>query len=54
MLQQDLQVNNHGKKGKQKSSENIQVMDLTILDEELQKKILENAQLLSSVSISPK
>ncbi|CAG9764691.1 unnamed protein product [Ceutorhynchus assimilis] len=49
VLQQELQINCHTKKGKQKPTENNGV-DLGILDEEFQKKILENAQLLSSIS----
>jgi protein phosphatase 1 regulatory subunit 21 len=51
VLQQELQVNSHVKKGKNKSTENILQSDTSVLDEELQKKILENAQLVSSVSI---
>ncbi|XP_050296194.1 protein phosphatase 1 regulatory subunit 21 isoform X2 [Anthonomus grandis grandis] len=50
VLQQELQGNNNGKKGKSKMIQSNQVMDLGILDEEFQKKILENAQLLSSIS----
>lgn len=50
VLQQELQVNSHAKKGKNKSNENIIQSDTTVLNEELQKKILENAQLASSVN----
>ncbi|KAL1487976.1 hypothetical protein ABEB36_015356 [Hypothenemus hampei] len=51
VLQQELQVNSHSKKGKQKLREtNSNNHDYGILDEEFQKKILENAQLLSSIS----
>ncbi|XP_066255030.1 protein phosphatase 1 regulatory subunit 21 [Euwallacea similis] len=48
VLQQELQVNSHGKRGKAKPVESS--MDFGVLDEEFQKKILENAQLLSSIS----
>lgn len=50
VLQQELQVNSHAKKGKNKNETIIQ-SDTSVLDEELQKKILENAQLVSSVFI---
>ncbi|EFA06081.1 protein phosphatase 1 regulatory subunit 21 [Tribolium castaneum] len=50
VLQQELQVNSHVKKGKNKSTENIIQSDTSVLDEELQKKILENAQLVSSMA----
>ncbi|KAJ3637497.1 hypothetical protein MTP99_000950 [Tenebrio molitor] len=50
VLQQELQVNSHVKKGKNKSTENILQSDTSVLDEELQKKILENAQLVSSMA----
>ncbi|KAL3286318.1 hypothetical protein HHI36_000827 [Cryptolaemus montrouzieri] len=49
VLQQELQTNN--KKGKHKVN-NVahQQLDMTVIDEELQKKIMENAQLLSSMT----
>ncbi|RZB89845.1 KLRAQ and/or TTKRSYEDQ domain containing protein [Asbolus verrucosus] len=50
VLQQELQINSHSKKNKNKSSENIIQSDTSVLDEELQKKILENAQLVSSMA----
>lgn len=49
VLQQELQVDSYGKKGKGKVSEAVKLSDTSVLDEELQKKILENAQLVSSV-----
>lgn len=49
MLQQELQVTSQSKKsGKLKATANDSISS-GVLDEELQKKILENAQLLSSV-----
>ncbi|KAF7271450.1 hypothetical protein GWI33_015672 [Rhynchophorus ferrugineus] len=50
VLQQELQINSHSRKGKQKSAEIATPPDMGLLDEELQKKILENAHLLSSIS----
>lgn len=48
VLQQELLTNN--KKGKQKgNNESYHQPDMTVINEELQKKIMENAQLLSSV-----
>ncbi|KAK9875353.1 hypothetical protein WA026_007751 [Henosepilachna vigintioctopunctata] len=49
VLQQELQSSN--KKGKQKTNNvSYPPPDMTVVDEELQKKIIENAQLLSSMS----
>lgn len=50
VLQEELRVNNYGKKNKNKVPENMQT-NFSVLDEELQKKILENAQLVSTVSM---
>lgn len=52
VLQQELQQNSSPniKKGKSKTGENNTPSSLTVLDEELHKKILENAQLVSTVS----
>lgn len=51
VLQQDLQVINNPKKMKNKGTENHVPSDnISVLNEEFQKKILENAQLVSSVS----
>lgn len=50
VLQQELQVNSHGKKSKNKQAENTgHPVDYGVLDEELHKKILENAELVSTV-----
>lgn len=49
VLQQDLQINNSIKKGKSKNNEMFSHSDLGILNEELQKKILENAHLYNLV-----
>lgn len=51
VLQQELQNNSHGKKSKARSAEISAPTSLSVLDEELHKKILENAQLVSTVSI---
>lgn len=57
VLQQELQTNNHhGKKGRNKGNENFaHVVEtesgLSLLDEELHKKIVENAQLVSTVCV---
>lgn len=53
VLQQELQQNSspNVKKGKTKTTENNAPSSLSILDEELHKKILENAQLVSSVGV---
>ncbi|XP_044746491.1 protein phosphatase 1 regulatory subunit 21 isoform X2 [Coccinella septempunctata] len=49
VLQQELQPNN--KKGKQKGNNDLfHPPDMTVINEELQKKIMENAQLLSSMT----
>ncbi|XP_045472721.1 protein phosphatase 1 regulatory subunit 21 [Harmonia axyridis] len=49
VLQQELLTNN--KKGKQKGNNDLcHQPDLTVINEELQKKIVENAQLLSSMT----
>lgn len=51
VLQQELQTNN--KKGKQKGNvDSYHPPDMTVINEELQKKIMENAQLLSCVSLA--
>ncbi|XP_030744962.1 protein phosphatase 1 regulatory subunit 21 isoform X1 [Sitophilus oryzae] len=50
VLQQELQISSRSKKGKQKNVDTTQVHDFSVLDEEFQKKILENANLLSSIS----
>lgn len=50
VLQQELQENTHGKKAKNKNPENNVHSNFGVLDEELHKKIMENAQLLSTVS----
>lgn len=50
VLQQELQINNHSKKTKSKGVENAVNSDVSVLDEELQKKIIENAQLVNSVT----
>lgn len=51
VLQQELQQNCSVKKGKTKIAESSAPASLSVLDEELHKKILENAQLVSAVSI---
>ncbi|CAH1965488.1 unnamed protein product [Acanthoscelides obtectus] len=50
VLQQELQDSNSVKKGKNKSMEMPQNVDISILNEELQKKILENAQLYNVIA----
>ncbi|XP_060536190.1 protein phosphatase 1 regulatory subunit 21 isoform X2 [Cylas formicarius] len=50
VLQQELHVSSDGRKGKQKNLDHLRVDDTSVLNEELQKKIIENAQLLSDVS----
>lgn len=51
VLQQELQITNNSKKTKNKTPEHTTLTtDVSVLDEELQKKIMENAQLVSSVS----
>lgn len=49
VLQQELQVNNHGKKSKIKFPTKSASTDNSVIDEELQKKIIENAHLVSTV-----
>ena len=49
VLQQELQVNSHAKKSKNKNAESIIQSDTSVLNEEFHKKILENAELVSSV-----
>lgn len=53
VLQQELQQNTSSnvKKGKTKTTDSSAPSSLTIMDEELHKKILENAQLMSTVGI---
>lgn len=51
VLQQELQNNTHVKKGKNKPAEGNTPTTLNVLDEELHKKILENAQLVSTVNM---
>lgn len=50
VLQQELQMNNTVKKGKHKPNEVVLNND-SLFNEELQKKILENAQLLNLVCV---
>lgn len=50
VLQQELQENSHSKKSKNKNPENHVHSTFSVLDEELHKKILENAELVSTVS----
>ncbi|ENN72779.1 hypothetical protein HUJ04_013396 [Dendroctonus ponderosae] len=50
VLQQELQTNSNSKKGKPKPTDNNVAADVGILDEEFHRKIVENAQLLSSIS----
>ncbi|KAF5304773.1 hypothetical protein FQA39_LY09550 [Lamprigera yunnana] len=50
VLQQELQSNSHTKKSKLKQvDDNVHTIDIGILDEELHKKIVENAELVSSM-----
>lgn len=49
VLQQELQGNSRGKKAKNKSSEHPAPSNFSVIDEELHKKIVENAQLVSAV-----
>lgn len=51
VLQQELQNNSHIKKSKTKLTESSGPSSFSVLDEELHKKIIENAQLISTVSI---
>lgn len=50
VLQQELQMSVHVKKGKNKPNEVASNNDTSFFNEEFQKKIFENAQLLTSVS----
>ncbi|CAG9837130.1 unnamed protein product [Diabrotica balteata] len=50
VLQQELQTSNSGKKNKNKTTESIPNVDISVLNDELQKKILENAQLFNSIA----
>lgn len=51
VLQQELQQSSHGKKSKAKAADTIPLnTDISLLNEELQKKIIENAQLCSTVT----
>lgn len=50
VLQQELQINNHTKKGKSKAADNNIQSNYSVLDEELHKKILENATLVSTMA----
>lgn len=51
VLQQELLTNSHGKKSKNKQSDNTgHSIDFSVIDEELHKKILQNAELVSTVS----
>ncbi|KAJ3649148.1 hypothetical protein Zmor_020905 [Zophobas morio] len=50
VLQQELQVNSHAKKSKNKNAESIIQSDTSVLNEEFHKKILENAELVSSMA----
>lgn len=49
VLQQELQANCRGKKGKHKSNDHPAPSNFSVIDEELHKKIVENAQLVSVV-----
>lgn len=49
VLQQELQSNSRGKKMKSKFYEHPTTSDFSVVDEELHKKIIENAQLVSTV-----
>lgn len=51
VLQEELRINQYGKKNKNKNVDNNVQSNFNILDEELQKKIVENAQLASTVSV---
>lgn len=51
VLQQELQNNSHIKKSKTKLTESNAPSSFSVLDEELHKKIIENAQLISTVSM---
>ncbi|KAK9696546.1 putative coiled-coil domain-containing protein [Popillia japonica] len=50
VLQQELQGNSRGKKAKNKSSEHPAPSNFSVIDEELHKKIVENAQLVSAMA----
>ncbi|KAI4468227.1 smooth muscle myosin heavy chain-related [Holotrichia oblita] len=50
VLQQELQGNSRGKKAKIKSSEHPAPSNFSVIDEELHKKIVENAQLVSAMA----
>lgn len=50
VLQQELQMSTNTKKGKVKPNELGSSNDVGLFNEEFQKKIMENAQLLTSVS----
>ncbi|GJQ66046.1 hypothetical protein Trydic_g4134 [Trypoxylus dichotomus] len=50
VLQQELQGNGRGKKGKNKPNEHPVPTNFSIIDEELHKKIVENAQLASTLA----
>ncbi|KAG5891663.1 hypothetical protein JTB14_020081 [Gonioctena quinquepunctata] len=50
VLQQELQITNNSKKSKNKVTEFSPSTDTGLLNEELQKRILENAQLFNSVA----
>jgi len=51
VLQQELQINSHSKKNKNKHVESTgHVVDFGVLDEELHKKILQNAELVSTMA----
>lgn len=50
VLQQELQVNSFGKKSKSKNHEHPAQNNFSVLDEELQHKIMENASLFCAIS----
>lgn len=50
VLQQDLQNNTNAKKNKNKLTETSSYNEMDVVNEELQKKIMENAQLFNTVS----
>lgn len=51
VLQQELLTNSHGKKSKNKQSDNTgHSIDFSVIDEELHKKILQNAELVSTMA----
>ncbi|KRT81363.1 hypothetical protein AMK59_6219, partial [Oryctes borbonicus] len=50
VLQQELQSNSRGKKAKNKSNEHPIPANFSVIDEELHKKIVENAQLASTLA----